>query len=286
MSVDIKIVNRGIFKKKLSVHDFLETGLQAGVMDSTWRMQPLEAESADDFILYDPSCIARGIQVVWKQPYEVELYLLLPTCHQEIEAFYALIQHLCKRWKTSAFEQDGETQELRSIAGIKQHLTTFSDECLGSFLKEHADGCFFSAMHPLWFEQQDHEEMHDDFGAWLHNHQKQDVYYAVPRVYQKEDGFFGVYTITSTVDSLLPIKPEAPFGMKDPVSGEDIQIDTWYAAFYDLEEETFLGQLPYEAFVKEIHLSECERYDAKMRKLPGMRAAHQRELIQQYGVDI
>ena len=91
---------------------------------------------------------------------------------------------------------------------------------------------------------------------------------------------------TSTVDSLLPIKPEAPFGMKDPVSGEDIQIDTWYAAFYDLEEETFLGQLPYEAFVKEIHLSECERYDAKMRKLPGMRAAHQRELIQQYGVDI
>ena len=128
--------------------------------------------------------------------------------------------------------------------------------------------------------------MHDDFGAWLHNHQKQDVYYAVPRVYQKEDGFFGVYTITSTVDSLLPIKPEAPFGMKDPVSGEDIQIATWYAAFYDLEEETFLGQLPYEAFVKEIHLSECERYDAKMRKLPGMRAAHQRELIQQYGVDI
>ena len=152
MSVDIKIVNRGIFKKKLSMHDFLETGLQAGVMDSTWRMQPLEAESADDFILYDPSCIARGIQVIWKQPYEVELYLLLPTCHQEIEAFYALIQHLCKRWKTSAFEQDGETQELRSIAGIKQHLTTFSDKCLGSFLKEHADGCFFSAMHPLWFD--------------------------------------------------------------------------------------------------------------------------------------
>ena len=29
MSVDIKIVNRGIFKKKLSMHDFLETGLQA-----------------------------------------------------------------------------------------------------------------------------------------------------------------------------------------------------------------------------------------------------------------
>ena len=58
MSVDIKIVNRGIFKKKLSMHDFLETGLQAGVMDSTWRMQPLEEEVADDFILYDKSYLS------------------------------------------------------------------------------------------------------------------------------------------------------------------------------------------------------------------------------------
>ena len=141
MSVDIKIVNRGIFKKKLSMHDFLETGLQVGVMDSAWRMQPLETEAADDFILYDPACIARGIQVVWKQPYEVELYLLLPTCHQEIEAFYALIQHLCKCWKTSAFEQDGEMQELRSIPDSKPRLITFSDECLDSFLKELCIHC-------------------------------------------------------------------------------------------------------------------------------------------------
>ena len=286
MSVDIKIVNRGIFKKKLCLQDFLETGLQAGVMDNTWRMQPLDTEAADDFILYDPACIARGIQVVWKQPYEVELYLLLPTCQQEIEAFYDLIHHLCKCWKTSAFEQDGEMQELRSIQDIKPRHVTFSEECLCSFLKEHADGCFFSARHPLWFAAQDHEEMQDDFGAWLHNHQKQDIYYASPRIYQKEDGFFGVYTITSTVDSLLPVKPEAPFGMKDPTSGADIQIDTWYAAFYDLEEESFLGQLPYEIFIQEIHLSEGERYDAKMYKLPGMRAARQRELIQQYGVDV
>ena len=41
MSVDIKIVNRGIFKKKLSMHDFLETGLQAGVMDMAGvRLEP------------------------------------------------------------------------------------------------------------------------------------------------------------------------------------------------------------------------------------------------------
>lgn len=286
MSVDIKIVNRGIFKKKLSMHDFLETGLQVGVMDSAWRMQPLETEAADDFILYDPACIARGIQVVWKQPYEVELYLLLPTCDQEIEAFYALIQHLCKCWKTSAFEQDGEMQELRSIPDSKPRLITFSDECLDSFLKEHAEGCFFSAMHPLWFEPQDHAEMQEDYGAWLHNHQKQDVYYAAPRIYQKENGFFGVYTITSTVDSLLPIKPEAPFGMKDPVSGTDIQIDTWYAAFYDLEEKSFLGQLPYDTFTKELHLQDCERYDAKMRKLQGISPKLQRELIVKYGVDV
>lgn len=286
MSVDIKIVNKGIFKKKLNMQNFLETGLQAGIMDNTWRMQPLEAEAAEDFILYDPMCIARGIQVVWKQPYEVELYLLLPTCHQEIDTFYELIQYICKCWKTSAFEQDGETQELRNIAAVKKHLSAFSDECLDSFLQEHEDGCFFSAMHPLWFEPQDHEELQMDFGAWLHNHQKQDFYYAAPRVYQKEDGFFGVYTITSTVDSLLPIKPEAPFGMKDPANGEDIQIDTWYAAFYDLEEECFLGQLPYNTFIKEIHLQECDRYDAKMRKLPGLSAERQRELIQQYGVDV
>lgn len=143
MSVDIKIVNKGIFKKKLNMQNFLETGLQAGIMDNTWRMQPLEAEAAEDFILYDPMCIARGIQVVWKQPYEVELYLLLPTCHQEIDAFYELIQRICKCWKTSAFEQDGETQELRNIAAVKKHLSAFSDECLDSFLQEHEDGCFF-----------------------------------------------------------------------------------------------------------------------------------------------
>ena len=74
--------------------------------------------------------------------------------------------------------------------------------------------------------------------------------------------------------------------MKDPVSGTDIQIDTWYAAFYDLEEKSFLGQLPYDTFTKELHLQDCERYDAKMRKLQGISAKLQRELIVKYGVDV
>ena len=123
MSVDIKIVNRGIFKKKLSMHDFLETGLQVGVMDSAWRMQPLETEAADDFILYDPACIARGIQVVWKQPYEVELYLLLPTCHQEIEAFYALIQHLCNAGKRVPLNRMGKCRSCEAFQTVSRALS-------------------------------------------------------------------------------------------------------------------------------------------------------------------
>ncbi|MCR0327941.1 DUF4299 domain-containing protein [[Clostridium] innocuum] len=285
MSVDVKIINKGIFKKKLQLQNFLDTGLVAGVMDDAWRMQPLENEHPDEFLLYDPHCIARGIQVVWKQ-YEVELYLLLPTCKQEIHAFYELIYHLCRLWKTSAFEQDGETQELRKLDMLQEQLCDFSRECLDNFLREHTEGCFFSAMHPLWFDAVDHEDMQKDFGAWLHTHQKQDFYYAAPRIYQSDHGLFGVYTITSGVDSLLPLQPEAPFGMKDPVSGRDIQVQEWYAAFYDLDEECFLGQLPYEIFVQEEQLANRMRYDAKMRLLPGMSAKRQRQLLEAFRVEL
>jgi len=62
MSVMVKIKQKFIFKKKLSIEDIIKlTNLSYGICDENYRLIPNEI--ADHTLLYDVNRIARGIDL-------------------------------------------------------------------------------------------------------------------------------------------------------------------------------------------------------------------------------
>lgn len=287
MSVDVCLKQRGVFKKPLPLSFITNNNQLAYGTLNSWILQP--DVISDDMVLYDREQIGRGISLVWdeKNPKQVELRLLLPTTRHEIDVFYDLIQRIAQHWNLRKYEQDGIEQKVSAMEEMRENINVFSKECLRDFLAKHDSGCFFSALHPLYYDEQDLEEMQINFAAFLHHRQSMDVYYARPRIYQRADGeFFGVYTLTNGVDTVLPLEPMAPFQMRNPNTDEDLVVKEWYLAMYYYEEERFLGQLPYEKACAVLRLASQERYDAKTRLLYGVDVAQMQEIITAYGVDV
>ena len=284
MSVDVCLKQKGFFKKAISLSDITNGQFAYGTSES-WILVP--DKISNDMILYDPKHIARGISLVWdeKDSACLRLSLLLPTVREEVDMFYDIIARIAKLWKLKKYEQDGVEQKISDLADMRENIKIFSNECLRGFLAKHTDGCFFSALHPIYYDEQDLEEMQINFAAFLHHRQSRDLYYARPHIYQKTDGgYLGVYTLTNDVDSILPLEPIVPFHMRDAETNEELEVHEWYLSMYHYEEERFMGQLPYETAVKVLQLEEQERYDAKTRVLYGKSAEEMQSLIDAYGI--
>lgn len=60
---------------------------------------------AQEFLLYDPKAIARGIYVIYSGGEKNEVCLLLPlfTSDKEMDGFYELIITLCRKWNAKTF---------------------------------------------------------------------------------------------------------------------------------------------------------------------------------------
>lgn len=287
MSVDVVLKQKGLFKKKLSLDDLTMGKLSYGTYDS-WILK--ERVCSDDMILYDPQQIGRGIGCMWhqEQPTQISFRLLLPSPRHEVELFYELIAHIANLWNLKKYEQDQEEQKVQDIPAMKENILAFSNACLKDFLKQHEEGLFFSALHPLYYDTSDMEEMKTNFGSYLHVRQSRDLYFSRCHIYEKKDrsSYFGAYTLTTGIDSIFPLVPEVPFGLKDPQTQAELLVEHWYVTLYDYEEHQVLGQIAYEDFVLASDLSTKERYDAKTRILPGVDRNTMNAWLDLYGTDI
>ena len=107
----------------------------------------------------------------------------------------------------------------------------------------------------------DHELSH--FSKDIHNNQVTDLYYCSPHYYQMNDNqILGVYTITATVDTVFPTEPLTPFSCVNFQTCESIEADENIVAFYSLEKEEILGDIPFEDFMNEISKKELHEFDA------------------------
>lgn len=270
MSVDITIVQKGLFKKKMALQDILMNEFAYGRYDDNYVLIPDERNETE-MILYHPDHIARGISVIWNEneTSQIGLHMLLPTTNEEIDDLYRLIEHLCRLWKCKTFMQDGEEKQLSEIDELKSKIKDFNYATLQRFLTDHENGNFFCAMWPYFFHSQDVRHWLDEkslaaFAKDLHENQRKDLYYANARMYQmKDESILGVYTVTATVDTVLPLKPMTPFSCINFQTGESITANQYVVALVSIEKDEMLGDIPFDAFMTELSHHELYEFDGE-----------------------
>lgn len=266
MSVNVEIIQKGLFKKALDYRTIIGN-LGYGVYENN-RLD--EDKIGDDFIVYDKNHIGRGISVICgkDEKNKVELRMLIPTCNEEIDVLYDMIERICSVWTKCVIMQDDEEIKLSDFAQWRNKMKGFNADSLNSFLEKSETMntlALFSAMWQLDMGQEEREEFlaSDEpvtaYGEWLHRLQEMDVYYAMPRFYQTDDGLIGVYFITEDTRSAVPLVPAVPFGLTDG-SGKPVEINNWRASFYSITADETIGDMPYDDFIKHVK-DGTKRYD-------------------------
>lgn len=276
MSIDIEIIQKGLFKKKLDYKTIIGD-LGYGVYENN---RLTEGKLGGDFIVYDKKRIGRGISIVCSKDEKdkISLRLLSPTCEEEIDAFYGIIERIAKLWKCNIL-QDGEVVEPNSLGAICADMKKANNSYLRLMLDKNGDFrdgtvTLFSAMWQLDLGDEDKAEIlaADDivkaYGDWLHRLQEMDVYYAVPKFYQTDGGILGMYFITENTESAIPLVPSVPFGVTDG-EGNPLEVSNWVVSFYSITRDETVGRMSYEKFVEKVK-DKGRRYDASRIIIGGM----------------
>lgn len=288
MSIDIEITQKGLFKKTLDYNTIIGD-LGYGLYESN---RLTEGKIGDDeFIVYDKEHIGRGISVVCKkgEKEKVSLRMLSPTCEEEIDVLYDIVERIASAWKGCLVMQDEEKIDPHDLTDLRTQMKEFNKGFLKTLLEKESEPdsvlAIFSAMWQLDLGEKDKAELlaaSDSikaYGEWLHRLQEIDAYYAVPSFYSTEnDEILGMYFITEDTVSIIPIKPSVPFGFNDPQTGKPIEVSQWLVSFYSITNDNVAGRLPYEKFTEYV-LPKSKRYDGSRIIIDGIKQEEMDDIL-------
>ncbi len=288
MSVDIVVKQNGLFKKTLPLEVILGGELKFGVMEIGCRLKP-DVLGAGEFIVYQPECIGRGISVEWRQGEKknVILRMLSPTSNEEIDALYRIVERIAKYWNCD-IEMDGSKigaqQFFKTREGIKQFNIDVLKNMSQKIIDEDSGAMtLFSTMWPLALGKAEAERFlkePETYGKWLHEKQVQDLYYAVPRFYKDDKGHvLGRFAITEGVDSIIPIKPEVPFGTVDPDTQKALECSDYAVALFSCTYDKIIGEISYDKFITFAPMNKLSAYDGANYVLGGLSLKEMETLI-------
>lgn len=279
MSVDLLITQRSFIKKALPLEVILGDELRYGAMETGCRLN-MDVLGDGEFVAYLPQHIGRGISVEWKkgEKQQVALRMLSPTCSEEVDAFYRIVQRIAGVWKCDV-EMDGNLMSVKEFLATREEIQKFNIDTIKGMFKRivEEDGgatTIFSAMWPMVVGKEEAEcflKEPEAFGPWLHEKQVQDLYYAVPLFYRDEQGgVIGRYAISEDVDSIIPVEPHVPFGVIDPDTGKMLECSNYMAAFYSHTYDRVIGEVPYERFMDVVPKAKISRYDGGSYVMKGL----------------
>lgn len=291
MSVEIRLEAKGIFRKEVTLEDMTLGTLRYGVMDEFFRLD--EGSLKGEWkAFYDPDHIGRGFETDWSPGCrdQVTLRLPLPATEWDIHWMFAAVRHIAKKWNLRDFTMDERTYSVHDIDLLKQEALDHTYAILESLRERIGEGrtyVMFCAMWPLYvnvsrLSEYGRNRDSEGFIRYLHDLQKQDLYYAVSHVYRSDSvGYFGVYAVTEGIDTILPLRPAVPLMMEDPASGEPLKAE-FFAVNLGLKDMTNLGCIRYEGFAESVGLSTLPPYDEAHVILKGLSAEKIRAMREAY----
>lgn len=253
MSVTVRIKQKSIFKKKLSIEEVIDyIHLPYGVCDENYRL--IFDEIAQHTLVYDDKKLARGIDVSIEDS-DIVLLLSLPTSPSEIRLFYEIVECLCNKLKTKYYLREEETVNVKNNQTFIKYDIQASISALEDLQEKINQDKYkrfelFGIFHPISIGINEIKQIATNlfkFEDFLHDLQKIDVYYAAPKVYKVNDSLIGIYMIGPNIPSVVPNEPYV-------VLNQIENIEEWYVA---LEKNKMVK---YEDFFKQCQNKEY--YDA------------------------
>jgi len=276
VSVEVKIKQNSIFKKKLDITDVISlTGLSYGVCDENYRLIP--GETAAHTLLYDKNRLARGIDASIDKT-DIVLLLSLPTTPFEIHSFYHAVEKICNALKTKTYIREEEKVNLKdnpqyikmdeegSVAGL---------EAISEKLEKDKYNRFeiYGICNPISIGANEIKQIGnrlDLFEEYLHRLQSLDVYYAAPRVYRVQNKLVGIYAIGADIVSVVPTEP---YIVLNQIQG----VEEWYVMLKTGK------TIKYKDFIENIPAKEYYDFNHVIVSLSEQDVD---SLIEQYGVEL
>jgi hypothetical protein len=213
VSVEVKIKQNSIFKKKLDITDVINlTGLSYGVCDENYRLIP--GETAAHTLLYDKNRLARGIDASIDKT-DIVLLLSLPTTPFEIHSFYHAVEKICNALKTKTYIREEEKVNLKDnpqFIKMDEEGSVAGLEAISEKLEKDKYNRFeiYGICNPISIGANEVKQIGnrlDLFEEYLHRLQSLDVYYAAPRVYRVQNKLVGIYAVGADIVSVVPTEP-------------------------------------------------------------------------------
>ena len=276
MSVEVKIKQNSIFKKKLDITDVISlTGLSYGVCDENYRLIP--GETAAHTLLYDKNRLARGIDASIDKT-DIVLLLSLPTTPFEIHSFYHAVEKICNALKTKTYIREEEKVNLKNnpqFIKMDEEGSVAGLEAISEKLEKDKYNRFeiYGICNPISIGANEVKQIGnrlDLFEEYLHRLQSLDVYYAAPRVYRVQNKLVGIYAIGADIVSVVPTEP---YIVLNQIQG----IEEWYVMLK-------AGKtIKYKDFIENIPAKEYYDFNHVIVSLSEQDVD---SLIEQYGVEL
>lgn len=280
MAVNVTIKSKGLFKKELKMEDVLLGNMRYGIMDENYRLD--EGKVGEYTVIFNNNHICRGYEITLKKG-EINLSMPLPTSNEDIEFFYEYIKILCEKMKTKTFIREDEETSFDKIDEFIQFDTDASIRALEQIEEnldngEYANMYIFGARNPISLGKKELSKINKDpkkLGKVMHELQNMDIYYAAPKVFQKNDKtLFGVYTLTENIPSVLPYKANL-------FMNNELKIDEWHIGF--VIEGKLSGIISYNDFIDSI--KKDNEYDSE-HFIISLKRKEMDDLLEKYKIEL
>lgn len=237
-------------------------------------------------VFYNPERIGRGIFFDGRKAQEgyYEISYNIPTTKAEITDFTRLageIERRLGRVDMYCVEEERTFTGRELEQGI-ENFAVFSQKSLNRFCGNKEFGSYILTLARWPYTLTENkvaawETCTDlsDFGQTLHNLQAMDVYYAKPRLLQKNDTkeIVAFYALTEECESVFPVRADGLLNLSK------LKITEGFVQFVIYSEDRVLeGMFPYEQFIEKLSGYGVRQFDADHILIPSMTKAELEKL--------
>lgn len=263
MAKEIRINNSCILKRRLDITDIIgNENYGISYLDENFRRTDDEGEACFT-VLYDKTCIGRGVQVNGiGNKNSIHLAVSLPCTEEDIRLLYNVAGKIASLWKTRSISVDDNDVDVRRLGECIKHDIAMNMELLND-APEMFDGGFarlYCATLPVCVpaeQLQRYSKDYEEFGKYLHSRQETDVFYSSALFFQQGDIFCSLYVVIPDGGFVLPDCPEMAFSE----DGAEKQCSQALVAFPGLFPDENVSTMDFHEFMDRIPEGKVTRFD-------------------------
>lgn len=269
MSLNFEIKSTGKKLTKNNINNILGLDVVIGYHDSDSIFVHDIYEGMQDFLIYDPKGIGRGVSLSLKNDGRtVEIYLNQPAASVDVDLAFSLLKKIAQYFETDVFIFEGESTHLADVQEVflrVKRANTNSISSMTAVFKLKGPGDIYGALNPISLEveyidtlddaatDEQRQELFDDY---LLKKQTGDYYFARLQLFRHKEKaeLIGLYTLG---EGQLIVFPSNPYSR---VNDKNTKVDEWLVGLFDKEDQV-IGYFEYFQVLRYLREIGVRQYD-------------------------